>query len=310
MQTYSTCNGMDEMRKTTAIMALPVPQGPTPKPEGLYNVFTPRNSYIDSEIVLADEGCEGGSDVAKRYPAYATLKLDLNELRTAWDEWGSMPVVVSRPGWFRRGEQHHCIKVYLADPTNGLRCLHDRIVVKAASFDAACRAADSKLYSKPANAELRTYYNAGTIEHYKKACAQLDLIAEGSAPTIFYDNGKRNGPTIVDLRTDRPLNRAIRRFEGNSGSAFWPRSYANWRNELKDLEDLGLDLTTENSARGWVLDIIKRHLAHNRWCARQAENEELPDDTRASMAVVKHHYYEVANRACLMHVLKAPGADF
>lgn len=244
------------MRNSMMFMAMPLPKGPTPKPEGIYCAFTPRNDRVDSEIVLADADLSGKFDVENRYRAYATLKLDLNELRTAWDEWSSMPVVVSKPVWFRRGEQHHCIKVYLADPVNGLRWLHDRIVVKAANFEAACRAADSQVYSKPAHVELRAYFNAGTIEHYENACAQLDLIAEGSAPAIYYKNGTREGPTIVDLRTERPLYREIELFCTRIGLGFSSQLYSRntWLNALKELEDLGLDLTTDNRARAHLID--------------------------------------------------------
>ena len=246
------------MSKTIAIaiLALPVPPGSKPKPEGIYSAFTPRNDRIDSEIVLADADWNGKFDVENRYRAKSTLTMNLIQVRKAWDEWSSMPVVVSKPVWFKRGGLHHCIKVYLTNPINGNRWLHDRIVVQAGDFQGACRAADSQVYLDPENLQRRTYFNAGTVEHYENACAQLDLIADGSAPAILYENGKRKGPTLVDLRTERPLYREIELFCTTTGLGFSSQLYsrATWLNALKELEDLGLDLTTDNPARAHLID--------------------------------------------------------
>lgn len=270
---------------------------PKVEEESLYNAFTPRNNHIDSELVVVDSGWDGRIDIASRYPAAATLTLNVIQVRQAWDEWNSMPVIVQKPTWFKRGGNRHCINVYLTRP-NGTNYLHDRIVIRARDFDSACRCANEQVYSDPINYKGRTYFNAGTVEHYREACVEMDILLHG------IDSGQ-----VVDLRTDKPLNRAIREFTTKTGpgserDGYFPRSYAHWWNALAELEELGLDLTTDNSARKRVLDMIMRDMAHNKWCAGQAENAELPHDTRSSMAVAEHKNYLPANIECMRHVLQ------
>lgn len=264
--------------------------------ECLYSAFTPRNSYIDSELVIVDSGWDGRIDIASRYPMAATLTLNVMQVRQARDEWSSMPVVVQKPTWFKRGGNRHCVNVYMTR-SDGTSYLHDRIVIRARDFDSACRCANEQVYSDPINYKGRIYFNAGTVEHYKEACLDMDLLLHGI-----------DSIDVIDLRTDKPLNRAIRGFCSKAGPnalthIYWPRSYGNWRDAVKDLEDLGLDLSTGNPARERLLAVVMRDLVHNKWCVEEANNHERAQDLRICMSLVEREEYLPANMACLKHVL-------
>lgn len=266
--------------------------------ESLYNAFTPRNNHIDSELVVVDSGWDGRIDIASRYPAAATLTLNVIQVRQAWDEWNSMPVVVQKPTWFKRGGNRHCINVYLTSP-DGSSYLLDRIVIRARDFDSACRCANEQVYSDPINYKGRTYFNAGTVEHYREACVEMDILLHG------IDSGQ-----VVDLRTDRALNRAIKGFcvtDSNLNKSWHPRSYNYWLDEIQRLEELGLDLTTDNPARERLIGVIKSDMQHNMRCAEEAKNPARDQQTRDSMAMANRDWCLPANVACLKHVLLSKG---
>ena len=104
---------------------------------------------------------------------------------------------------------------------------------------------------------------------------------------------------------------AIKNFcvtDSNLKASIYPRSYNYWTMEIQGLEELRLDLTTDNPDRAHLLNVVMWDLSHNRWCAGQANNPELTEEKRRWMAMAERDWCLPANIECFDLVLNGRGA--